>query len=392
MVIIMLDEYIKRSDVISFMQEIKTNERYYQKEKENFLNYDIYFSKELALYLFYDALLKFKIILDDIYLFDEYIEQLEKLYRKLDNFSDISIGINKLICRMVGIRFQMKDMNSPIAKKEIIEFIYKQYIVNGYFVHGFNISYLDEIQEKGFVPEEYENYYERFKELAKLLLKNGHPNAIQKDFDLKKVSFTDDFVMGCYYSAYAPMFFSNLLSKGKRIREDAYLMDDYSLCIGNLKKTYNFPLLSEKERQFILSLVDDEWKLLHRKEKKIALLLGKRSIVNNYTPSSLDDFLQDEADVFDVVDRLLNSKHNNVSFSRNLKVEDCEIVVLDDYYEKEEEVEKVDVEEELNRYRERESNREFINKYGNASIFLVLGSFLLSLGVIITIIMLIRGL
>ena len=69
-----------------------------------------------------------------------------------------------------------------------------------------------------------------------------------------------------------------------------------------------------------------------------------------------------------------------------------EIVVLDDYYEKEEEVEKVDVEEELNRYRERESNREFINKYGNASIFLVLGSFLLSLGVIITIIMLIRGL
>lgn len=387
----MLDEYIKRNDVLSFIKEIKTNERYYNKEKNNYLNYDMYFSKELALYVFYDALFKFKIILDDIYLFDEYIEQLEKLYRKIDNFSDITIGINKLICRMVGIKFGVKNLNGSLARKEIIGYIYNKYVLDGYFVHGFNASYVDEIKENGFIPEEYQNYYERFQEIDKLLDKKGYNQAIEKDFSLKKVSFTDDFVMGCYYSAYAPMFFSSFLTKGKRLREDAYLIDDYSLCVANLKKIYNFSNLSEHEKDQILKLVDDEWNLLHRQDKRIALLFGKRKLVNNYNPTELSDFINDEANIFEVVDRLLSPKHNNILFTRKLDSKDFQIVVLDDYYEPEEVEEKNDIEEELNRYRERESNKEFINKYGNASVFLILGSLLISLGVIITIIMVLRG-
>ena len=387
----MLDEYIKRNDVLSFIKEIKTNERYYNKEKNNYLNYDLYFSKELALYIFYDALFKFRIILNDIYLFDEYIEQLEKLYRKINNFSDITIGINKLICRMVGIKFGVKNLNGTLARKEIIGYIYNKYVLDGYFVHGLNSSYVKDIQENGFTPEEYHNYYERFQEIDSLLDKKGYNQAIEKDFSLKKVSFTDDIVMGCYYSAYAPMFFSNFLIKGKKLREDAYLIDDYSLCVANLKKIYNFSNLSEHEKEKIMKLVEDEWNLLHREDKKIALLFGKRKIIDNYNPTELEDYLNDEADIFEIVDRLLSPKHNNVLFDKKLNPEDFQIVVLDDYYEPEEEIEKVDIEEELNQYRERESNKDFINKYGNASVFIILGSLLISLGVIITIIMILRG-
>lgn len=197
--------------------------------------------------------------------------------------------------------------------------------------------------------------------------------------------------MGCYYSAYAPMFFSNFLIKGKKLREDAYLIDDYSLCVANLKKIYNFSNLSEHEKEKIMKLVEDEWNLLHREDKKIALLFGKRKIIDNYNPTELEDYLNDEADIFEIVDRLLSPKHNNVLFDKKLNPEDFQIVVLDDYYEPEEEIEKVDIEEELNQYRERESNKDFINKYGNASVFIILGSLLISLGVIITIIMILRG-
>ena len=120
-------------------------------------------------------------------------------------------------------------------------------------------------------------------------------------------------------------------------------------------------------------------------------MFGKRKLVNNYNPTELSDFINDEANIFEVVDRLLSPKHNNILFTRKLDSKDFQIVVLDDYYEPEEVEEKNDIEEELNRYRERESNKEFINKYGNASVFLILGSLLISLGVIITIIMVLRG-
>ena len=108
----MLDDLLKHSGVVSLIREIKTNDHYFNKNRDKFVMPDMYISSELALYVFYDALLKYKIILDDLVLFDEYLEQVEKLYKKIDNFEDITIGINKLICRMVAIKLAVKDINS----------------------------------------------------------------------------------------------------------------------------------------------------------------------------------------------------------------------------------------------------------------------------------------
>ena len=71
---------------------------------------------DISLFTFYDALFKFKVIIDDVYLFDEYISDLEKLYKKIDNFDAMSIGINKLICRLVGEKLNIKDYNNSISK------------------------------------------------------------------------------------------------------------------------------------------------------------------------------------------------------------------------------------------------------------------------------------
>ena len=92
----MLKCYLKRDDVSSLIKQIKTNERYFNKDSRG-ISHNFFVSNELALYIFYEALIKYKIILDDAYLFDEYLEQLEKLYKKIDNFEDIRRGINIFI-------------------------------------------------------------------------------------------------------------------------------------------------------------------------------------------------------------------------------------------------------------------------------------------------------
>ena len=388
----MLDDLLKHSGVVSLIREIKTNDHYFNKNRDKFVMPDMYISSELALYVFYDALLKYKIILDDLDLFDEYLEQVEKLYKKIDNFEDITIGINKLICRMVAIKLAVKDINSAEARKNIITYIYDKYIVSGYFVHGFNYSYKYAIQKEGYTPEKYENYYARFLKVNEIFKKYNKKYILDKDFSDNSSYFTDDFVMGCYYSAYAPLFFSKFLL-GKNLfkinREDAYLIDDYDLLMGPLKRFLNDEFDS-KDSKYILDLVNDEWKLLHKKDKKISLLLVKRNLISNEV-IDINEYLNDSADIYDIVDRLLSSKYNKVPCMAKINPDDMEIITLDCYYENNKRKKEEALEEELANFRRREANNEFLDKYGIASVFMLLGSLLISLGVIITIFIILRG-
>lgn len=387
----MLDSYLCRDDVKKFINELKTSERYFKKTSNIYMS-NLYTSYEAALYIFYDALLKYKIIINDIYLFDEYMEQLDKLYKKLDNYDDIRFGINKLICKILIIKLDIKNIENEEDKDLIIQHIYNKYIRDGYFIHGFSSSYVDKIKSEGFIPEVYENYYDRFVEVNNIFAKNNVINIIHKDFNEKRVFFTDDIVLGCYYSMYAPLYFSKFLLNedyfGKLKRKDSYLIDNYSILIGPLKRFMSNNLFNENDKKTIMNLVDDEWELLHRKDKCISLLLVKRKIISK-NETSLNDFLTDENDIYEVVDRLLNSKNNNIAYSDNISKDDIEVIVLDSFYEKEEE-KKEEKEEEYN-YKKNEVTSDFINKYGSVSYLLLVGSLFITLGVIFTIIKVIGG-
>ena len=391
----MFDEYLKRNDVQKFIEQIKTNERYNEKGFGRFENYSFYISKEISLYIFYDALYLYKIILDDVYLFDEYLIQLEKIYKKLNQYDDIIEGIHKLIGKMVSIQLEIKDVTLRENREKIITHIFNQYIVNGYFIHGFNTSYEEEIRKKPFSPEKYENDYYEFQKINDIFNKYRVSSIITKDFSKEEISFTDDFIMGCYYSHYAPFYYSSFLNNdeifGKRNRKDGYLIDDYYLSISNLKKYMSSNLFSLEDQKYVLDIVKRKWDSLHKKEKKISLLMVKRrTIVHNSL--LLQDYLQDDSDIYDVVDRLLRSKFSHIENKDTISNVDFSIITLEPYYEKKEpEQEFITPEEEYYQYKEKEVTTEFLNVYGKVSIFILLGSIFISLGVLITIIMILKG-
>ena len=382
----MLEELLQNKTVINFISELKTNERYFEKEIGSFSNRKITISKELALYIFYDALYKYKLILEDNTLLDEYLEQLDKIYKKIDNFDGIIEGINKLIAKMVITKLDIKNVDSKESHNKIINYIYDKYITNGYYIHGFNTSYSEIIKKEGFIPEEYENYYDKFNKVNKIFTKYNVLQAVEKDFSEKLVSFTDDFLMGCYYSTYGPDFFSSFLLNedyfGKRGKKDGYLLDNYDLSIKNLKRFMSNNLFSEEDRKYVLDLVEKEWELLHREEKKISLLLVKRDKLKE--SMKLEDYLDGYNDIYEIVDDLLSPKMNSVYCNSKIDAKDIEIINLDTYYDKEEIVEE---EEEIVDKKE----DEFMDNYGVASIFLIVGALFITLGVMITLFILLRG-
>lgn len=389
----MLDDYLKRDDVCQFIKEIRSNERYFLKNKDSFFNDDIYIYNEVALYIFYEALYKYKLVLDDIYLFDEYLIQLEKLYKKLDNFDDILYGINKLIGKMVSIKLDINDPNGQLAKKELVSYIYNKYIVDGYLIHGFNTSYSDEVCLKGLIPGDYLDNGDKLDELNRIFAKYNVFNIIDKDDS--QLHFTDNLLMSCYYSNYSPMYFYKFLNSkeyfGKRIKQDGYLLDDYEKSISNLKKYMSDNLFNENDRKIILDIVSDEWKLLHRKDKKISLLLVKRSLFGVNDGIQINDYLNDEDDFYDICDKILVPKFSSITCSEKIDKDNLIVLNLDGYYLKEE-ISALEIEqEELYKYQEEEISKEFLNVYGKASILILIGSLLITLGVIITILVVLGG-
>lgn len=391
----MLDELINRDDVREFMDVLKTNDRYFSKDLRSFAGRKMTISNELALYIFYQALYKYQVLFDDVYMFDEYLKQLDKFYKNIDNFDDLVVSINKLLGKLLTVKLDIKSLEKEESREILIKYVYDRYIVNGYYIHGFNTSYRKLIEEHGFSPEDYENYYDRFDKANKIFAKYNVINIIDKDFSKKSASFTDDFLMACYYSTYGPNFFSSFLANedyfGKKTKQDGYLIDDYNLTIRNLKRFMDNNLFKENDKKFILDLVKDEWDLLHRDDKKISLLLVKRNVLSD-THIKIDDYLNSDEDLYDIVDSILSPKKGIINCTNNIAPEDITIINLDTYYDDKNKISYEEVyQAEIERMRQEQENKEFMDTYGTASILLIAGSLLITLGVIVTIIMIVRG-
>ena len=88
---------------------------------------------------------------------------------------------------------------------------------------------------------------------------------------------------------------------------------------------------------------------------------------------------------------MLSPKYNNLEHNKFISKDDFEIIELDTYIDREEEKKKIEKQEEKDKKREKLINDDFSNRYGNVSLFILLGAIFISLGVIIMIINVLRG-
>ena len=383
----MLDEYFRFEEVNRLIFELETNPKYYR--KNNRLDKVIPSIRDnLALYTFYEAIYKYKVLVDDIYLFKEYIDDLEKLFRKLDSIDDISKGINKILCNLVGVTLNISDFKDEDDKKTVIKDIYDKYIVNGYYIHGFPTVYEKSIFRNGIRTGIYENYYPYMRNVDNIFKKHGIKNIFNKDFSDKSMCFTDDFVMGCYYSSVAPGYFSSFLLSSvfsDDSRAEDYQYNNYSACTKWFKDYLDKNNYSVYEKDMINKVVKNEYKHLNFVAKRISILLIPRRLISK-SVYSLESFCKKNNNIYDIVDNILTSREANVRY--NGLIDSNDIDILSFYFPmREKNYLNVDIPKtELTELR-RTKKKQPLNTYGVVSILIILGSLLISLGIIISIIM-----
>lgn len=385
----MLDDILKRADVQRLLHEVSMNRRYYEKKKLDSIDYEKFVSFQQALFIVMDALVKYKIIIDDVYLLDSYISRLDYLMKKIDNFHDVSNGINKIMGKFCAIKLGYE--NSILKhKKEILSYIYDRYIVNGYLFHSVSDVYVENIKVNGFIPQNYNNLYDKFKQINKII---GN-DVMDTDFTNNDVSFTDSFLMAYYYAVNSPMYFSKLLCNnnilGRRQDKTAYFKNDYIGCFNNLNRLFGKLELNDTNEKIIRSICNEEWSLLKKNSAKPVVLLIKRNVLGADFLKDIDDILENNIDDFSVlVGRILDSRYSNIKCDKKLEVTDIEFINLYGYKDLIEEKETIfiDNSDYIDNNMKKE-NDQFADVYGKVSILLLIGALLITLGVIITIIML----
>ena len=391
----MLDEYFSLDIVHQLIQDLTNNPRYNSKTIHKDSNYGIHITKYLGLYILYEAIYKYKVIIDDVYLFEDYVEQIDKLFRKMNDFDDISMGINQLLCNYVSIILDIHDIQLEDNKKEIVSYLYQKYLVDGYYVHGFPTVYEKQIFQNGFDTENYKNHYIEMMKIDSIFRSHGISNVFQKDFQNKVSYFTDDFVMGCYYSSIAPCYLSKFLTNPKFIRKgkiEDFVCSDFSPFEDDLKSyfTTNF---SDTEANYVLKTIKNEWDSLYGVPKRISLMLVPRKIISTSIPG-FHEYYQKNGNLYEMVDRILSPKSRNISFSG--KIDSSHIQIFSFYFPK---TNCVKAEKEIIHKKELEKvekisifkRMKMLNTYGVISIFIVAGSCFITLGIIISIIMILRG-
>lgn len=384
----MLDSLLEREDVKKILVDICNSARYYAKETSSSMGYQMYSGSSQLLFLFYDALFKYKLIIEEMYYFNDFLEQVDKLIRKIDSFSEIGYGINRIIGRVCAYKLGINDIDTDYAKETVLRYIHDKYIVNGYFIHGYTPHYYSSILENGFSPENYKNLYAKFRNVQNILKEKKHLSLMDKDFDAEAVSFTDSFLMGCYYSVNSPMYFSKLVSKNEFIDDDlsldAYAMGDYELCLKNLYKVCAKLKLSDTEKYIFLDAFKSEWKLLEKNSSTISLMLITRSSLG--VDFDIDKFITEVKDnsFIEAVCKLLGQR-SNVLVSKYIRKDDITLLNLSSSkkYTKEEKKDSLAVELERTFIRS-DDEFAFSNTYGKVSILLLVGTMCITIGVILT--------
>ena len=390
----MLERFFKRRDVTEFIDEVISNSIYSKKKNSVYDSYEVFVDSSQALFTFFDAIYKFAIIIEDEAYFTEYIMQVRKVIKKFENFNDINEGINKIIGKICALKLGLSDREDVIARKYIVKYVYDKYIVSGYVFHGFPSIYKDDICKYGLVPDNYHHMYDKFIEINKIFERHGFYNILGKDFKVRGIYFTDSFILGCFYAFSAPMYFYRLLGYNSfdisNYDDKAYLNNDYFASFNNLSLLMRKAKLTEAEKKFVIKTCFEEWKLI-KNSTDVSILAIKRSSVGLNYLKNIDDILAKTSfcDLGNSIGKIFSYCDNEILVTEKISSNDINIISLNNYKELKS-IRDMRLNDIKNRQEAYNSDK-IINAYGKVSILMILGSLLITLGVIATIVMFYKG-
>jgi len=356
----MFNNIFESSEVRDLLREIVNNPRYYDKEVEEILKND-FFVHSRVLFLYYDALYKFQLIINDNEYLDEYIHGIEMLLKKVDDIQNIKYGISKLLGRLVSNKLNLSIEEN---RYEILKYVYDSYIKNGYYIRGVSKIDFININTNGLVN----NIIDDDMNSLNNIFSNYDFNLIDEEDN--KIIFNTDFSISCTKSINTPRVLYDLVVNNKYVNnKDAYYLKDRDKCLSNLDIVLNELRVDNKSS--VKKIFNDIWDKYNSKDNNIYLLFIKRNKLVD-----IDDYKDNDSFSFDdALFNIFSTYDDYIEVDSNTSIDYfIELPSYNKYLKS------------INTQENKDEKKYTIdNEYGKASVFMILGSILIILGVLLTI-------
>lgn len=344
-------------------------------EKLDIVNY--------SLFMFIDALIKYYIIVDDDLYISNYLEQIDKLLKKIENHNDIKLGINKLLINFCATKLELENITSEENKKIIFKYIYDKYIENGYVFHSFPSKFLEDVKTNGLSINNYNMDKEKLLEIDSIFKKYGVDDVFSKDLDENPyISITDSPFLGAYYAYYSPQFMNDFITffydNSKNYDTSVFFKKDFERSRKNLVYFMNKIGLLRKDMNKVLSFFEDEWEHLDIDNRSPIMCLIKRkdlSLDLSHEYLNLVNELSD-SDLSVVITKLLDTRLNNFKEENNISSDKLIFLPLPT-------IEDLGLKDTHEQIKKENKSNEFIDEYGNTTIIALVGVLLITLGLTI---------
>lgn len=384
----MVVESLKYNYVRNFLLALLTQDRYKKITPPESLIEDYQIGERIAFFLGLDAVIKYdQIICEEKYL-ETYIEQLQRIFKKLQNGEDIRLGIYQELGRIVS-----KKINVDIDNhKDILRYIYNKYIVEGYFYFGCSSNYKNEIDCIGIRKDSFK-FDDRLLEINKIINKISNKTLFYND----RVTLTDDISVSLYNAFLSPNYVTNLVGNSiignKKNNLECFYKKDIAKIKELLLKTLNYLTINNNDKITIIKSFIDIYMETINTRPCIARI--KRSYLNKNKLKDIENILINRDDnLGQLIALILESRYSSLNIKEDIMPENIETIVLPTYNEfllgksnftlltTEMKVNKEDLEINDSIIK----NNVKVNSYGSVS-FAIIGVLLIIIGVLLSVLL-----
>lgn len=272
---------------------------------------------------FISFITKYIIIHKEMYKIEELFDKLSSVNLNELNDNDISKLYNNILIESLKEKLNLSDVNSNESKVQIANYIYKNYITEGYCFQGINGLYKQDVLKYGLTTEFSNNNADILKEIDEIFEKHGLEkiflSKLEETADAPYYYLTDDMGTAYHYSYHNPEYFSYFVATGNNMTDAeydkmAYYMKNYKSCKNNLQKLCSNYLLDTEETKKVIECYDRLWNQIVVENKPNDIVMIQRKLVNC---DNVSFDLNMGMNINEIVTKLLSSTHQtNIQYDK----------------------------------------------------------------------------
>ena len=272
---------------------------------------------------FISFITKYIIIHKEMYKIEELFDKLSSVNLNELNDNDISKLYNNILIESLKEKLNLSDVNSNESKVQIANYIYKNYITEGYCFQGINGLYKQDVLKYGLTTEFSNNNADILKEIDEIFEKHGLEkiflSKLEETADAPYYYLTDDMGTAYHYSYHNPEYFSYFVATGNNMTDAeydkmAYYMKNYESCKNNLQKLCSNYLLDTEETKKVIECYDRLWNQIVVENKPNDIVMIQRKLVNC---DNVSFDLNMGMNINEIVTKLLSSTHQtNIQYDK----------------------------------------------------------------------------